>query len=216
MRFLLWSGILMVGLAFSPTAHGRMGHQESRANQPTATVRIQLVSSDGIDLEGEAEVERFQDDSGGTNLAKRFKHGTAPDIPYGVYKLRVHTSGFWNAEREVRVFQPNVLTIVALEIGMSRSEGGLPTSTVVGKINGSTSSSAKLHLRLAGIYSETVMDSKLETDGTFKFSGVPNGVYILVVTSNADLAGAQKPRVLVSEEVKVPLSAPLTIELKNN
>jgi hypothetical protein len=56
----------------------------------------------------------------------------------------------------------------------------------------------------------------LDTDGTFKFSGVPNGIYILVVASNSDLAGAHRPRVLVSEEVKVPLSAPLTIELKNN
>lgn len=216
MRFLLWSGIVIFGLAFTPVEYGRMRHQESRENQSTASVRIQLVSSDGIDLEGEAEVERFQDDSGGTNLAKRFKHGTATDIPYGVYKLRVRTAGFWSADREVRVFQPNVLTIVSLEIGMGRSEGGLPTSTVAGEILGSISSSAKLHLRLAGIYSDTVMDSEMEPDGTFKFSGVPNGIYILVVTSNANLANAQKPRVLVSDEVRVPLSAPLTIELKNN
>jgi len=216
MRFLLWPGILLVGFGFSPAAYGWIGSQESKSSQSTATVRIQLVNADGMDLEAEAEVERFQDDSGGTNLAKRFTHGTATDIPYGIYKLRVRTSGFWSAEREVRVFQPDVLTIVALEIGMSRSEGGLPTSTVAGKINGLAPASTKLHLRLAGIYSDTVMDSKLETDGTFKFSGVPNGIYILVVTSNADLTDPQKPRVIVSEEVKVPLKTSLTIKLKDN
>jgi hypothetical protein len=218
MRLFPWSGILMVALAFGPAAHNleQPGHQASDANQLTSTVRIRLVSGDGTELGGEAEVERFQDDACGPNLARRFKHDTAAAIPYGVYTLRVHAPAFWSAEREVRVFQPNVLTVVALEIGMGRNEGGLPTSSVAGKIKNLTSSPTTVRLRLSGIYSNTVMDSEVETDGSFKFSGVPHGIYVLVATHDGNLTSVHKPRILGSEEVKVPLTAPVIIELKGN
>ncbi|HUI51597.1 MAG TPA: hypothetical protein VLX60_07425 [Terriglobales bacterium] len=219
MRFSLWTSMLMVGLAFSPAAHEfeRMGQRASEAKQPSATVHIQLVSNEGIELtgEGEVEVQRFQDDSNGPDLAKKFKHGTASGVPYGVYTLRVRTAGFWSAEREVRVFQPSVLTVVSLEIGMGRTEGGLPTAMFDGKIKNLASPSTSLRVRLSGIYSTTIMDAKVESDGRFLLSGVPYGVYILVVTRNADFASDQKPRVLASEEVRVPLTAPLLIDLKD-
>jgi hypothetical protein len=60
------------------------------------------------------------------------------------------------------------------------------------------------------------MDANVESDGGFQLSGVPYGIYILVVTHNADLASDQQPRVLASEEVRVPLTAPLLIALKDN
>ena len=220
MRFFLWASMLMFRLAFSPHAHQseQMGQQASEAKQPLAAIHIQLVSNEGIELagKGEVEVQRFQDDSGGPNLGKKFKNGSASGVPYGVYTLRVHIAGFWSAEREVRVFQPSVLTVVALEIGMGANEGGLPTAIFDGKIRNMASPSTSLHIRLSGIYSTTIMDAKVESDGRFLLAGVPYGIYILAVTRNADLAGDQKPRVFASQEVRVPLTALLLIDLKNN
>ena len=219
MRYLYGATImLLVGLALGPFEREQkgIGRRVSEANQHLASIHIQLVSNEGIELTGEVEVERFQDDSGGPNFAKNFKNGKASGVPYGVYVLRVRTPGFWSAAREVRVFQSSVIAVVALEIGMGQSEGGLPTTMFDGKINNATSHSVPLHVRLSGIYSNTTMDAQVESDGRFLFSGVPFGVYIFVVTYNADLASDEKPRVLASMELRVPLRKPLLIDLKPN
>ncbi len=210
--------MLLVGLALSPFEREQkeMGYRASEANQHLASIHIQLVSNEGIELTGEVEVERFQDDSGGPNFAKNFKNGRGSGVPYGVYVLRVRTPGFWSAEREVRVFRSSVIAVVALEIGMGQSEGGLPTTIFDGKINNLASHSVPLHVRLSGIYSTATMDAQVESDGRFLFAGVPYGVYVLVVTYNADLASDRKPRILASMEVRVPLREPLLIDLKPN
>jgi hypothetical protein len=214
MRFFPWLLVLMAALGFGTVAGSeRLKHQEPQANQETATVRIQLVSSYGTELESDATVDVFQGKSGGRNLAARFKHNMARAMPYGVYRLRVRVSGFWTAERELRVFRPNVLAVVALDMG--RVDGGWPPSKVIGKVKNAEPSASLVHVRLSGLYSSTVMDAELSPDGSFEFSGVPDGTYILLTTREGDLPATHEGTVLDCRQASVPVSAPVVIELSS-
>jgi hypothetical protein len=192
-------------------APGTANHQKSAVNRQTATVHIHLVSNFGIPLLGEVKVDVFQDrySSNHVELAERFKGDVADGIPFGIYLLKIHARGFWSVEREVRVFQPHVLAVIAVEPG--GIDGGLlfDTSTVGGKIQGAQSNT--LHLRLTGVFSDTIMDAQANPDGTFEFLGVPHGTYILIAAREGDSATSSKGEVLFSRSVSVPMSSPLSV-----
>jgi len=205
--------VLALGVQSTIAAPTRLNIQGAPTSAKTATIHIHLVSNFGIALLSEVSVDTFQDrlTPNQRNLAGRFKGGVATGIPFGVYLLRASANGFWTAEREVRVFQSDVSTVVALEPG--GVDGGLlaNTATVSGKVL--TGQPNLLHVRLAGVFSSTIMDANLKADGSFEFSGVPQGVYLLIAIREGDPATTSKGEVQYSSTVNVPLSAPLQIKL---
>jgi len=219
MRFFSWFAILTLALGLDAVAATpkRPKHRDTRTDQPTATVRIHLVSNIGTVLEGDVKVGLFQDvnRSNPPNLASRFTGGVASGIPYGIYLLRVSTSGFRSAEREVHIFQPHALVVMGLELG--GIDGGLltGTSTIIGKLENVRSGDSSIHLRLSGAYSGTVMDADPKSDGNFEFSGVPNGVYIMLTTREGDLQAHRDAKILDCRQVSVPASEPVVIELSS-
>jgi hypothetical protein len=178
----------------------------SQREQERATIHLRIVGLAAVDL-GEAKVEIFKSESGGRDLAARFKGNTALGVPFGIYKLRVYTRGFWSAEREVRVFQPEVWVVIQLEIGMTRREGGLRTFELSGSVKNMTYESEPIWLRLAGVHSGVTLDARVSTLGDFKMAGIPQGLYVLVTT--------QGDRILDTRPIQIPVTVRIEIDLAN-
>jgi hypothetical protein len=159
----------------------------------TSTVRVVPVHVLGNELGENIDVDLFQSQDGKTNFSKSFHRGAASGIPYGIYAIRVHVRGFWSAERVVRVFQPNVLVIVGLQIG---TEGGPPTSNVSGRIRGADQFAGSIRVRISGVYSNDILDAEVNGSGGFSLEKVPQGEYVLAVT--------QRDRVLAVKAIELP------------
>ncbi len=159
----------------------------------TSTVRIAPVHVLGNELGENIDVDLFQSQDEKTNFSKSFHRGAASGIPYGIYAIRVHVRGFRSTERVVRVFQPNVLVIVGLQIGM---ETGIPTSDVSGRIQGADQSAGPIRVRISGVYSDDILDAEVNGSGGFSLEKVPQGEYVLAVT--------QRERVLAVKAIKLP------------
>jgi len=182
------------------------------AQHHSATVHVRLVGPTGLDL-GEATVESFKcrgdasDLCGNVDLADHFQHGVGSHIRYGVYDLRARTEGFWSAESVVRVFQDDVGATLQLEIGMGRSEGGLPTFGLSGSLRNFPVAEGPIWVRLAGVYSSTVMDAEANENGEFALAGAPQGWYVLITT--------QGGRVLDTRPIEIPTRGPVVISLRS-
>jgi len=168
-----------------------------------ATVHIRIVDSSGQDL-GEPQVELFRSEKDGKDFASHFRQGSAT-VPFGIYRLRVFTKGFWSAEREVRVFQSDTWVVLSLELGMGELEGGLLKTSLSGSIRNLPSVEEPVWLRLSGVYSAVVMDARADDAGHFSMAGIPQGVYVLIVI--------QDRKVLDVRTVRVPTAGPVDIKL---
>lgn len=169
-----------------------------------ATVHLRIVDNVGHDL-GEPKVTEFKSKDDAHDFATRFRQGSATQLPFGIYKLRVYTHGFWSSEREVRVFQPDVWVVVSLELGMGKLEGGLSTYALSGSVRNLPVAKQPAWLRLSGVYSAVVIDARTGEAGRFSMAGIPQGLYVLVTTQNG--------KVLDARPVRVPLAGALEIEL---
>jgi hypothetical protein len=169
----------------------------------TSTVSVVPVHVLGNELDENIDVDLFQSQDEKTNFSKSFHRGAASGIPYGIYAIRVHVRGFWSAERVVRVFQPHVLVIIGLQIGM---EGGPPTSNLSGRIQGADQSAGPIRVRISGVYSNDILDAEVTGSGGFALEKVPDGEYVLSLT--------QRENVLAVKAIKLPsLESPIIIEL---
>ncbi len=179
-----------------------LGQGQSRK----ATVHIRIVDNSGQDL-GDPEVSLFRSEDDGQDFASRFRilRGSATGLPFGIYKLRARTHGYWSAERQVRVFQDDVWVVLSLELGMGKLEGGLSTYTLSGRVRNLPPVEQPAWLRLSGVYSTVVIDAKASDTGDFSMSGISQGLYVLVVT--------QDRKVLDVRTVQVPAAAPIDIKL---
>jgi len=112
--------------------------------------------------------------------------------------------GFWSGERELRVFQSEVMAVVALEIGMLQTEGGLQTSSISGHVQNTNRTAGPLRIRLTGVYSSTIVDAEVKDSGEFRLAEVPNGRYVLVAT--------QHDKVLTVRAIDLPIKEALVID----
>lgn len=166
-----------------------------------ATVRIIPVDILGNEVKG-VDVELFQLRNEGTNFAKRFHRGMASKILYGTYTARIHVSGYRFADRIVRVFQPNVVVVIGLQVA---SEGAETTWDIAGRVHGGAKSGGPFWIRVSGIYSDIILDAELDGSGNFSLENVPEGPYVLSVV--------QGGKILDVRTIKVPLESPLMIEI---
>ena len=147
-------------------------------------------------------VEDFRSISGGKSIADHFHGASASEIPYGIYVLRARVPGFWSNERLVRVFQPDVVAVIDLAVGV---DGGPQNSAVSGRIRTAKRGPASIRARLCGTYGDTTIDTELNSSGEFSVAEVPNGSYILIIMSS--------DAVLKAQPIRVPVSAPIDIDL---
>jgi hypothetical protein len=158
-----------------------------RAESFVARVQILAFASTGKFV-GAPEVFSFVEISSKQNLTSRFKDGIANDVPFGTYVLDAGFSAFTREERVVRVAKKEVPIIVGIEL-----RGELPEfpSYFRGRIIGAIPQSRSF-VRVVGIISGIAEDSLIARDGSFEFSDLPQGEYILMVVNETGLVASRR------------------------
>ena len=202
--------VLAVFLGMTVLSGDARTPQKGDKRVDTAVVRFIPVGAYGTELgpDGHVEVESFEAQFTSASLTGRFRDGVASGIPYGVYKARIRVQGFYSAERVVHVFQPNVIAVVALEIGI---EGGPGTSVVSGQLRGANPVSGPMRIRLSGVYSTTIIDTEVNDKGGFSVTA-PDGDYVLVATQQNQ--ASQQNRVVGVMPISVSVkTGPILVEV---
>lgn len=178
--------------------------------QHKATVHIIVVDGFGRDL-GNATIASFKNLDNGRELANRFKENTARDVPYSVYKVRVQRAAYFPGQITAQVFQPDVWLVVGLRVGEELPEFPAPRLEMSGTINNLDPTEEPVYIRLAGVYSNFIMDAKarvLDHSGTFELAGViPDGKYILITIGRTGILDVRQVG------VKFPAKTPIEIDL---
>lgn len=165
---------------------------------------IVAASGDDLDDLGPAKVTMFKSETDERDFAKRFRDNRASDIPYGVYRLRVHHDGFYSAERQVVVSQPIVWVVVGLEIGGIGSDAR--NFEVAGTVRNIPRAGEPLWVRLAGVHSTLARDAKVDESGNFVIAGLRQDKAVLIVWSGREI--------LHVTQVVIPTHVPLVIDLE--
>ena len=180
----------------------------AQAGRKTATVHLRIVNfNDAADDLGTANVETFEGEYGDIpsgNLAGRFHGNVAHGVPYDFYRLCARTTGFWTGCTEVPVYQPEVWVVLGLRFG---SAGLAGLSDLTGTVENARDGKIPVWVRLLGVYSGMAVDTKVDSSGHFRMSGIPPGEWILVTM--------QKGRILDTRAITIsfPETGPVRIDL---
>jgi hypothetical protein len=168
-------------------------NQVSDAEQFVARVEVCAFDSRGTFLA--APTVRVFESESHKDFSTSFRSGVADHIPFGIYKLEAYMSGFYPEVRYVAIYRPQVTVVVGLAFG--REALTLPQPpTIHGKVIGSLPRDKKIFAKLAGIYSDRALESKIGRDGDFDF-GVPwDGRYLLLIVS--------EDAILASRTIDIP------------
>jgi len=177
--------------------------------QDKAIVHIVLVDGFGRYL-GEAKVASFKNMDSGQDFSRYFQENTAKNIPYSVYQVRVHKTGYFSGQVTAQVFQPEVWVVVGLRYGEELPAYPAPRLRLTGTVKNLDPSDQPVYMRLVGVYSDFMMDTRVNLDQSraFTFAGViPDGAYILLTIG--------RTRVLDVRQLKVafPAKEPIVIDL---
>jgi hypothetical protein len=177
--------------------------------QDKAIVHIVLVDGFGRYL-GEAKVDSFKNMDSGQDFSRHFQENTAKDIPYSVYEVHVHKTGYFSGQVTAQVFQPDVWVVVGLRYGEELPAYPAPRLQLTGKVKNLDPSEQPVYMRLVAVYSNFMMDTRVNLDQScaFTFAGViPDGEYILLTIG--------RTRVLNVRQLKVafPAKEPIVIDL---
>jgi hypothetical protein len=163
---------------------------------------------------GEAEVESFKSiNSGGQDFSRHFRRNNSTEIPYGVYQVRMHKTGYFSGQVTAQVFQPDVWVVVGLRYGEELPMYPAPRLQLTGTVKNTDPSEQPIYIRLAAVYSNFMMDTRVnvrDQSGTFTLAGViPDGEYVLMTIG--------RTRVLDIRQLKVsfPAKEPIRIDLES-
>ena len=174
---------------------------QAQAPMARATVHLKILhAGSGEDL-GVARISFFKSATG-QDYAKQFRENLGTNIPYGIYHLGAYQDGFWRAERQVVVLQPEVWVVMGLHIGM---EHELTPFKLSGSIRHFPPSRNPVWVRLTGVHSTLVMDAKVDERGEFLMTGLLREKCVLTVWSGT--------KILDVRPVSIPTDAPLIIDL---
>lgn len=201
MKYRYWAAFALV-IFMQASGAGQQQHK--------ATVHVIVVDGFGRDL-GNANVASFKNLDNGRDLANRFKENTAKDVPYSVYRLRVQRAAYFPGQITAQVFQPDVWLVVGLRVGEELPEFPAPRLKMSGTIKNLDPTEEPVYLRLAGVYSNFIMDAKarvLDHSCTFELVGViPDGKYILITIGRTRILDVRQL------DVKFPAKTPIEINL---
>jgi hypothetical protein len=156
----------------------------------------------------EAKVSSFTDDTG-KNLAIRFRDNTATGVPYGIHTIRARQVGYVTGQVTAQVFQPEVWVVIGLQVSEELPIFPAPRLQIPGTVKNIDPSEQPVYVRLAAVYSDFIMDTRVALDhsGSFTLAGViPDGKYVLITIGRTKVLDFR----LI--DVQRPM-APITIDL---
>jgi hypothetical protein len=113
------------------------------------------------------------------NFRDNFRGLQGSNIPYGDYMLRLAVPGFKNYEQTLRVYQPLVFVRIGLNVSLNVDT---PIPIAKGNIKPISTDTSSLWIKLIPIVNNnSLMESRVKSDGSFQFAGFDLGEYLLVV-----------------------------------
>jgi hypothetical protein len=178
--------VIMVFLAVSALAQ-RGGKSAIAPPGRSAVVEV-LAFDTGGRLLGAPEITFFENQDQ-KNLASRFHSGIAGGVPFGVYRIKAHVPGFYSEVRYVRIYQPRTIILLGLEPGYEAS----PSPPLLqGRVMNQAGPPLKnAFVKLAGVFSSLSMESSVAPDGSFEFTAVPWGRYVLLVLNGETVVASR-------------------------
>jgi hypothetical protein len=179
------------------------------STEPKSTVHLVPVGVFGDTIDEDVSVDAFEALPKKKDFAHHFHGNVGVRVPYGIYRARIYTRGFWSSERLITISEPETVAVVALAIG---TEGGPQTSNLSGRFRGASPTGGPVRIRLSGVYSGTVIDTEANKSGEFSVTNVLDGTYVVIATQQ-DRA-TLRDRVLSVKAICIPLknSGPLVLD----
>jgi len=204
MRRVLFAFVVVLYLSFSP---GGSSQEPERAAKVYLRIVVAPNGDDLDDLEP-AKITFFKSKIDGHDYAPRFRGSVASDIPYGVYQLRVYQTGFYSAEREVVVKQPEVWVVVGLHPG--EIAGDPWPYRLSGAVRNIPSGEQPVWVRYVGVHSTLVGDAKVDDSGSFQIAGLKRDKGLLIVWSGRQILDTRLVTVPTDESLVISLAQPST------
>jgi hypothetical protein len=162
----------------------RLAGQDRASPRSTPTgARVEVVAyrEDDGRLLGAPQVQVFES-ADGENLASRFRGGVADGIPFGVYRIEARLPAYTADGGFVSIYQPRVTLVVGLAVGY---ELPIAPAELKGHVIGGVPKGS--FVKLVGIYNSRVMESAIEPDGSFGFTGLTHGRFLMMVIAETGL-----------------------------
>jgi len=177
----------------------------AQAPSPVATVHLKIfLALNGDDL-GAPKVILFKSRQDGQDYAKKFRDGTISNIAYGVYDLRAYQDGFEVVERrEILVYRPEVWVVMGTQIG--RIDFEPDRFRLSGTVRPLPSTGQPVWVRLTSIYSNLLMDAKVDKSGVFEMAGLKRDKCVLTVWSGTRILEVRPVDISSDRAVSVILS----------
>jgi hypothetical protein len=185
---------------------GMPGFSQDRSEQiNTARITVTAVDGFGSPL-STVVVDSFVDEKG-RDRAARFHGPTASGIPFGQYRITLHSdSAFVNTTFGVDVAAPHVLITAAFE--WPGVENVRITGELQGRLAGFPPTWGDWWCKAAGLYSRLEYESAVTpADLRFNFGKVPPGIYVLACAANKKFVALRTVRIAAD-------AAPFTIDYK--
>jgi hypothetical protein len=130
---------------------------------------------------------------------------TFQNIPYGEYDLDVLAGlGFASARRTVQVNRSDVWVIMSLPTASVESQDA---RDVNGRITGISRDGLRW-VKLVSVYSEFVHETRLDSQGRFRFTNVPFGSYAVIVIKDRRVCDFRLVEVIAEpKDIAIELTA---------
>jgi|RhiMetdeSRZDD1v2_1073273.scaffolds.fasta_scaffold504828_2 hypothetical protein len=116
------------------------------------------------------------------------------NIPYGDYILRLSVPGFRKYEQTLRVYQPSVSVRIGLIVSLNVDA---PIPIAKGAIRPISKDTASLWVKLMPVTNNSsLMESRVQADGSFRLAGFDPGEYLLVVVRGTTIIHSRQVSLL--------------------
>jgi len=127
----------------------------------------------------------------------KFRGLQGSNIPYGDYILRLAVPGFKNYEQTLRVYQPLVSARIGLNVSLNVDT---PIPIAKGNVKPISTDTASLWIKLIPIVNNnSLMESRVKSDGSFQFAGFDFGEYLLVVLRGTTIIYSKQVSLFLDE-----------------
>lgn len=99
-------------------------------------------------------------------------------IPFGLYNVRVQLPGFLPRNEQIRVYQPNLVLKIGLELVATHS---YERPVLSGSVSGDLKGRSDLWVRLVSLYSSDLVENNVDASGKFDLEGMAPGKYLLIL-----------------------------------
>lgn len=114
------------------------------------------------------------------------------DVPNGEFQLSVVSRGFALFKRQVEISHPEERIIASLRVGTIDFTS---RDMLSGQISGLSWDSAPIWIRLVPVFGYQIKEDLVRKPGSFQFSGVAGGEYLLLVVKGESVIDLRRIRV---------------------